>query len=643
MVEEQEEVGIQRRVGPVQRHSMPLPRNRRFANAQEATDVQMASTIHVIDAALPAILDRLRIRFPDRAAILTPSICSKLTDRGMGLESPAAADPSGTKFHLNVRSPFFYKEDGTPDEGFIRATVIHESMHCISHNHTGLQEADFISRPAKGAEPERRSTIGDATAPNDSLDEAMTERLSQQIFELLYPNEDYKTNYWQSLSDVGFHKTADGLKNLTNRPYKEKNWTADLAKLVEKEGVLTKEQLEAFYLKGEAGLRKLDASAPDRFKQRYAEVLKKWQAQKEGAWKRELPPGVLPASEWVDLLTSLLTKAANTWKYTEDQAVAYVTSATKGHELVTRSDPRSHIYKMAKQAYPDDIEILKTFYPNTRRDASGVKSLPASHMPRASTSWKGRNVSTTRGKHDPAKVAVEADAQSRKLGLNGDHPHILVPTRDTLGKTPFGSTDAKDAPYEAFVRGPNLPDVSSESMASVSGVNPDAKADLVISELGGGAYEMNKKVIFTKTAEPRTILHEIGHYKQDLAQINEATVNSKLLEYHNIVMSENPSSLGASTADSQIRLTYTKSPMVHLHKDWERILDDPPETSSDPSEYALVKKVVSGREQVALSEMEHHLRDARGPDGAVVYTPKMRWYLKRQLALEYFEKKYQKF
>jgi hypothetical protein len=631
---------------PVQRHSMPLPRNRLFMGSKAVSDAQMAATIRVIDKALTAITSQLRIKFPDRAAILTRDICKKITDKGMGLESPAAADPSGTSFQLYVRSPFFYNEDGTPDSGFIRAVLIHESIHCISHDHTGLQEVEFITKPAGGGQQEERSTIGNATTPNDSLDEAMTERLSHQIFELLYGNksEEYKTNYWQSVSDAGFHKTVDGLQSLTNRPYKEKNWTADLATLVEKEGVLTKEQLEVFYLKGEAGLRQMDADAPDRFRQRYADILKKWQVQKEAAWKAELPPGVLPASEWVVQLTKLLSKA-EAWKYTEAQAVDYVTSATKGHELVLRTDPRSHLYRMAKPTYPDDIEILKTFYSNTRRDAPDVKTaLPAGQvMPKEPTRWKGTNASKTKNKHDAAKIAVEAAAQSQKLGLNGDYPHILIPDRDTLGRTPFGSTNPADIPYEAYVRGPNLPDVSNESMTSVSGVDPDAKADFVIGELGGGAYEMNKKVIFTKTAEPRTLLHEIGHYKQDLAQTNEATVNTKLLEYHNIVMYENRSSLGPSTADSLVRLTYTRSPMVHLQKDWVRILEDPPNPLGDPPEFALVKKVVSGREVVALRDIEHQLTDARGVDKAVVYTPSMRWYLKRQLALEYLAKKYQKF
>lgn len=753
----------------VQRHFGPKPRGRQFSGRDAPTEDAFNQAKTRITTDLPILLAKMANLYADKTenpaatrAALTRSICQLDDAHDVGLGPPAAASeelssgvqgmPAMRGFRLMLRSPYFYKESGEPDVPFIHATIIHEAMHVISYRHKGLQEVT-IDLPPAGGGPAKSTTIGESRSPLDSLDEAMTERLSHEIHKALQHDKptvadrhDYETNYWQTLRDVGVHLTAEGLKTVAAqqqpRQLQEKNWTADLAQLVVDQKVLTADQLETFYLKGEAALQMQDAAALARFKQQYPAILKSWQERKESSWRSALPEGVMLASDWVALLNRELARAASqkpqgqvgmepTQEDLELVALENVRTASNGHELVSRNDPRSHVFGATPehQVYEDDYQILKRYFPGT------TKADPeAREKTQATETWKG----TDKTGFQKAKVEERLKEQSRKLGLGDNYPSLVIPGKTTKGLTFFSDTGSYR--YQVYIQSPSTGvDIAGDSLSTLSHVEPNAPAQQIIANMGGGAYEMNKKVIYTNSAEDRMLLHEVGHYKQDLTQFNENTINTKLLEYHNIVLHENPHSLDVDSAkkstpaksaeaapklsppgqlpvrapvpvssgqsgapsapppppmaafqqggappppsappppamatqngplappgpsappvrksppppsagkggsavspaptvlDPFIRLTYSVKPLARRQSEWKDILPKPP--TADPPEYVLLKKLANHKETEALTQIEQALESTKGQDGSPTYTAEMKWFLKRQLASEYF-------
>jgi hypothetical protein len=358
----------------------------------------------------------------------------------------------------------------------------------------------------------------------------------------------------------------------------------------------------------------------------YAKVLARWQKEKAKDWTAELPKGAVPASEWVEKLTKVIANLKSAGRSADD-AFFHVPLAdeTLSHHVVPADDPRSHLYGADSRAYPDDYAILKQHYPAW---AEGKK-------PEAVKSegglWKGASAGT-----DAGRLQTEVEKRAQALGLDR-YPHLVIPMRPaqrgagvpaTFGRSKFGPAAEKpEFRYAATVLSPHERSIENESMASLSGVEPDRLAYDVIDDMGGGAYEHNGKVIYANSVESRTLLHEVGHYKQDLEGFSEKTVNSKLLEYHNIVTVEQDHEKDKPVKERWIRLSYSGNPKVFKQAQWAEKLPD----YADPRGYALLKKLATPREQKALREIEQKLD--REPE---TYTRLMRRYLESELAREYF-------
>jgi len=622
---EEEEQPVQRSVDRagslprlLQRH--PMARDRQFSAGAAPSDAKVNALKSLVDTEMPRIVTQMKTTLQGRADpghlnSLTAKVCQKDDAHNVGLSSPAAANDNGFVFML--RSPYYYGENGDPDEEFVKATLIHETLHFLSYAHTGLQNVEYETGPGTTV------SIGEGATPKDSLDEAMTERVSQELYEILYPRSPYKTNYWQSLREIGVHLTAQGLKNATHvaRKFQERNWTGGLADLVEKEGLLTKKQLDDLYLRGEAAIA--DPAVVSAFKANYDRILKLWHKSKKTAWQDELPKGVMPAGDWVKLVNDMLEWTSSTGM-PEPMALDLIAERSGGHQLVAKDDPRSHVYGAATAgAFDDDFTILKKYYKDSAKANS--PQLAASNVGEA---WKGSKVGYDRGSNTYSSDMVRQAVKDIGGRLNlKTFPHVVVPAATTKGATPF-----KD--YEASAFFPPVSPIKNKSMAEVSGVEEGANVRQVIEGKGGGAYETAGQIIYANSLEQRTLLHELGHFKQDIGggqdQFNENNINFKLLEYHNIVMYENAAEVTKRDADKWVRLSYSRKPMVGKLAQWSRTLQnyDP----AEPEQFVLLKQLATPKERTAIAQIEAAL----AAQANTIYTPKMASFLKRELAAEYF-------
>jgi hypothetical protein len=618
-------------IGTLQRHAMSAQKPIRSQRGPLESEVPTREYIGflmrwIVDALKTEVAPKMAD--PAKAARrLTPALCEPNFEAVKAGGIPAAASEQTATFMIYVRNPVFYTSEGKLDKGQLIATLVHESLHAISWEHRGLQNIEFEDADKA---TKKLSDLGE----KNSLDEAMTEQLAIRVYEKISQTS-YRTSYWQTIRDLGVHCTADGLKELMrhSRPYTEKNWTGGLADIVVRRGIMTMAELDDLYLNGPDGVK--DKAPLARLKNEYAEVVKEWEQQKADVWNAALPPGVLAGKTWVEMLRATL-QAAKDKALKLDDAIESVRKAT-GHELVGPDDPRSHVFASKKKAYNDDFEILNEYYSYTVPDQK-IKN-PALGL----GGWKGGK------KEDAEGIRQLAIQQGARLGITdkNPYPHIVIPNQDTFAEPTPGQkvrvigtrcdTPFKDYPVAVF--NPDLPSIENKSIADLSGVDATRSAYEVIDELGKGAYETNGEVVLSHTIEARTLLHEIGHWKQDKKSggqsINEKGVNSKLLEYHNIVLNENEYDENPDTGLRRIRLSYTGTPMVGQQKGWDVVLPDM--GGAEPSQYSLLKHIANDLEKTAIAQIEAKMSTAEGSDKKRIYTEKMKWYLRQQMALEYFK------
>lgn len=125
--------------------------------------------------------------------------------------NPSAwTSPQGT-IYMGTTAPD-YSSNGSLDVDKIRSTIVHESIHALSHNHTGFQAET------------------DMSATNSNYDEYVTDFFAEKVFKKMFPNSTYKTSYFT-----------------TNVGGKFMLWGGNLAKFMIDSGHITQEELVDAY------------------------------------------------------------------------------------------------------------------------------------------------------------------------------------------------------------------------------------------------------------------------------------------------------------------------------------------------------------------------------------------------------------
>ena len=148
---------------------------------------------------------------------------------------PARVTPKEGKILINNKHDAHYNTDGTPNKKEIRSTVVHESMHAVSANHTGLQD------------------FGKVIEDNilHSPDEALTDYFAIQIYQQIFgDSEDYDTGYWVPVATNANYGPIDKYKgNEIKFSYLPAVWTGDMVGILKDELGLDDNDLKEAYFK----------------------------------------------------------------------------------------------------------------------------------------------------------------------------------------------------------------------------------------------------------------------------------------------------------------------------------------------------------------------------------------------------------
>ncbi|KVX93522.1 toxin [Burkholderia ubonensis] len=144
----------------------------------------------------------------------------------------AWTSPEG-KVYMATDAPE-YSADDRLDAAKIRSTLVHESMHAASHNHTGFQQ---MTKEA-------------GINSNWNYDEFTTDYFAHKVYQQLYPDADYKTNYFT--------------KDLGERP---KVWGGNLIAFMVQSGHMCEADITSAYANGKGSLVLLEDEKLDAWKQ----------------------------------------------------------------------------------------------------------------------------------------------------------------------------------------------------------------------------------------------------------------------------------------------------------------------------------------------------------------------------------------
>jgi hypothetical protein len=554
---------VQRRsIHPLQRH--PMASNTEWVHPPSYGTRKIAEATRIAtDQAFVAKIKTAAEHLADQVLDAGEIPAKKLAIAGMSYRmerwtptdyNPAQTDASGIRVWIG--HPNYYKPDGSVRVDFLRSTLLHEAMHFVSSNHQGFQGVDkFLDK-------------GEA---NDTLDEAVTEKLSHELASsVLGQNDIYTTNYWnlQARRGLDFHLTLAGLERLATG--QAGLWLGKMVDVIIEKTGLTWESIRKAFLSDTAAGG--NAAVRATVESKRAEIAAAWKDKREAALKAQLGAGAIPKAEWQQAVMNATAAAlselgappaAPTRNQIRDAVNVKLATATPGHEIVSKSDPRSSSLDDWKQLAETAVanRIDKAHANSWLR--SGIKEL---------TGWKNDVIPDLLLADHVRRANVVLGGVLKRFPMSWV---IVPPGSGIVGSTPF-----KD--YPRLARTLVAPQLLSKSMSELTGIGAtkDVHA-LVEAEMGGGAYEANGDLAIVNLEHVSfgVVLHEMGHHKQKhsagLSEENVSLVAGAfpLLDLHNIILHENllaEEDLRKGNPDPVIRLRYTETPTSLPLSVWRR-------------------------------------------------------------------------
>jgi hypothetical protein len=551
--------------------------------------------------------------------------------------------------------PDWYNPDGSLREDFAKSTMLHESLHYVSYNHAGFQES--LAFLATGEQ-------------NDSLDEAVTERISYELAQkVLGPSQVYTTSYWNMLGRRGtdFHLTSKGLEDLATG--ESKLWLGALTDVF-----LSETTKSAAPTTGSAPVTGGPATTPmswDVLKRAYltgdgkAEVLAQleahrseidqaWKAKRDEALKTQLGNDAIAAANWEQVLKAATTAvdgaAAPGTAMTKDQIKSAVdarlqTDTGAEHQVVITLDVRSssvNDWRVVREntrniVSPPGTTKVGVWNETTAQTSGGTPGAlfrapqPPAVTPRVPffTPGGSNTVATRLKKRATSAASAELGRYITEAdGLLGNicarHPMgwLIIPTG-----TPLLSGDKFDN-YPGYARTHLPAALLSKSLTALMGKNAKLPAEEVVNSFGGAGYETNGDlgVINEANLSFETVLHEMGHHRQKYDKglseenVGQITKLFPILDLHNILYSDNKAAEAECrrnpSADPVLRLRYTEHPVKLKRSEWLAFANNVVESQDYKRfEERLTRK--GGPAKKILDEIDAELANATLYPGAI--------------------------
>jgi len=215
------------------RTSPVIHRNLNTASARGPWNAADHVDMHAIQKAINTEL-QIDVKAPTLETISGRDLAKKMNipydETNPGANPAAWTSPEGT-IYLSRDAPD-YVVNGNMDVDKIRSTVIHESIHSASANHTGLQA---VTRQK-----------GDVGLSALNYDEAAVDYFAYKVYQHLYPGQPYKSGYFVAQGTL---------------------WMGETVRFLETAGVMNIEQLKTALF-----------SNPDLFKRLPEAIKQEWLA-----------------------------------------------------------------------------------------------------------------------------------------------------------------------------------------------------------------------------------------------------------------------------------------------------------------------------------------------------------------------------
>lgn len=518
--------------------------------------------------------------------------------------NPAKAMPDGTVY-FNIGLADWYEDDGRANAEFIRSTIIHETIHAVAGpNHpVGASTADLGSATSAGLQEIDSLKPGDV---RHSVDEAATERLALRLFDEVYGQDmTYISNYHVTVASKGV--ISDAAFQPLQPADAEKipaAWTRDMVAIVETVLGLRPGGLDALYFGDHDRAKELIGK-------HRAEIHRRWgeHIDQEAAVRRENP--FVTKAQFEKCARVAIAQVQQGWYSTTPPSADQLLGLVKAglplglHPVADREKTK-----------------LLGWWSLVQSERSAAPTAPLPAMPAIADALGAGGLDFSLIERIKGELGIDDSGRTVADQLKV----VLVPavsgfsTGSLVRPVTVKWGDKLDTYPDNHLY--NIPaDFKAKNLAEILGAGDPkkpARAHLAEAYHGGG-YEENGRLVLVSNNDPRTLLHEIGHYRQDLDYgSTESTVTTIILEYHNVVLHENRAREGGGIADNDYIRTRYGNTAGPSGKTWDDLLAD-------------AQSCGKPRDLVALSEIESGLGDARHAPLAAT--------IKQNLVDEYFERK----
>lgn len=184
------------------------------------------------------------------------------TDMPSGYEGVAAKVESDGTVHFNNSFDDYFETNGSVKANKVKSTIVHEAMHAISANHTGLQDySDLIQQGSIQQSP----------------DEALTEYFSIEIYKSVFgmTAQDYETGYWVPNSQRIAAAPDPSTKQAALQQQLPAGWTGQMVEIIKSVLGIGDDKLKSLYFKNPAEFAELLEGKRDEIKSRWSVLMGK--------------------------------------------------------------------------------------------------------------------------------------------------------------------------------------------------------------------------------------------------------------------------------------------------------------------------------------------------------------------------------
>lgn len=543
---------------------------------------------------------------------------------------PAKTESSGT-IYFNWECPDYFRVDGTPDPDKVRSTVIHEFFHAVSSGSTGLQSSADLLDPAGGIaksqlQPDEAiteilavrayeavfgadrpyltgyfvtaskgvaSSVDAATAgiaKQERLPVAWTGDMVKVLQSVLSVGEDDLVEMY--FSDPAKFQTLTSAPGVKTAIIDEWNGVIGLSALKNRD-ILSSDYKERFLVEAVTPVvaKRLD-EAPT--------LDEKVRVMQFAAAERGAPVDTSPAAVgdltfsdgYVKRFMAKIQQQADLVRNTASTSgPTLAISYPREQQLVTSPD-----YTIRTDV-SDDVDNVRVnvdgepSWRQARHETEAwftdvrVADLPEGPIDVIAEAWTGqgrrveehRTFQNQRAEGPTGVSPIDPKIVQDHLALLGvTRPVriIAVPkSRKSGGKTvSYKLGDAISTYPAGYTYGLSSTELA-KSLGELVGAPPANDKQSAFAYVGeffaGAGYESAHDLVVVNADQnsSRAMLHELGHFKQDLTGANETNTHVYVLEYHNVLLHEN-------LDEDELRTSYGSVPENRSGKNWKDLRDD---------------------------------------------------------------------